>query len=107
MTLLMNKRNPVLPLHWQLLLLMAFWLPGLMHAVEISVSVDRNPVNLEESFKIFFSAPDTPDGDPDFSPLEQEFSVLNQSQSTSTSWDNGNYSKAVRWTVEAIAKKTR
>ena len=73
--------------------------------VQISVSVDRNPVSMDESFKIYFDAPDSPDGDPDFSPLETDFTVLNQGQSSSSSWINGQYSKSVRWTVEAIAKK--
>lgn len=81
-------------------------LPRLAFAVDISVSVDRNPVKMDESFKIYFTASDNPDGEPDFSPLEQDFTVLNQSQSSNTSWVNGEYSKTIRWTVEAMAKKS-
>ncbi len=87
-------------------LLFAGLLPAQVFAVDISVSVDRNPVSMDESFKIYFLASDTPDGEPDFSPLEQDFTVVNQSQSSSSSWVNGQYSKSVRWTVEAIAKKS-
>ena len=78
----------------------------LVWATDISVSVDRNPVTVDESFNITFSASESPDGDPDFSPLEHDFTVLNQSQSSNSSWVNGQYSKTIRWTVQAIAKKT-
>jgi len=79
--------------------------PHQAFAADITTSVDRNPVSIDESFKIFFTASDTPDGDPDFAPLEQDFSILNQGQSSSSSWVNGTYSKSIRWTVEVTAKK--
>jgi BatD DUF11 like domain len=79
--------------------------PHQTFAAEITTSVDRNPVSIDESFKIFFTASDTPDGDPDFTPLEQDFSIVNQGQSSSSSWVNGTYSKSIRWTVEVTANK--
>ncbi|MEQ1557927.1 MAG: BatD family protein [Methyloglobulus sp.] len=88
-----------------LLLVFGLLIPSQVFAVDISTSVDRNPVNLYESFKIFFTASETPDGDPDFAPLERDFAVLNQGQSSSSSWVNGTYSKSIRWTVEVNAKK--
>ena len=89
-----------------LIILMAFGITSHQaFAAEITTSVDRNPVSVDESFKIFFTASDTPDGDPDFAPLEQDFSILNQGQSSSSSWINGTYSKSVRWTVEVTANK--
>jgi hypothetical protein len=75
-------------------------------AADIVASVDRNPVNQDESFKIYFTANDTPDSDPDFTPLEQDFTIINQAQSTSSSWVNGTYSKTIRWTVEVTANKS-
>lgn len=75
-------------------------------AAEIVTSVDRNPVNKDESFKIFFTAAEAPDSDPDFTPLENDFTVLNQSQSSSASLINGTYSKTIRWAVEVIPKKS-
>ncbi|MSS76693.1 MAG: protein BatD [Methyloglobulus sp.] len=74
-------------------------------ATEIVTSVDRNPVSTDESFKIFFTANDTPDNDPDFTPLAQYFSIVNQGQSSNSSWVNGTYSKSIRWTVEVTANK--
>ncbi len=74
-------------------------------AAEITVSVDRNPVSMDESFKIFFTANETPDGDPDFTPLESDFTIVNQSQSTSSSWVNGTYNKSVKWALEVTANR--
>ncbi len=74
-------------------------------AVDIQVSVDRNPVSIDESFQIIFTATESPDEDPDFSPLEQDFSILNQSTSSSSSWVNGQSSKTVKWIVNVMAKE--
>jgi BatD DUF11 like domain len=91
------------------LLLMLSMMMGVLSqqafAASIETSVDRNPINIDESFKIFFTASDTPDEDPDFAPLEHDFSIINQGQSSSSSWVNGAYSKSIRWTVEVTANK--
>ena len=73
-------------------------------AVEISVSVDRNPVQLNESFNLIFSASESPDGEPDFSVLDDQLEILNQSQSSNISVINGSYSKKVTWTLSVMAK---
>jgi hypothetical protein len=101
----MKRIKPSLNIFLLLMMLVSGLFSTQAFAVELSVSVDRNPVSLDESFKIFFDAPDTPDGDPDFAPLERDFSILNQGQSSSSSWINGTYSKSIRWTVEVTAKK--
>jgi len=75
-------------------------------AAQINVSFDRNPVSLDESFQIIFTADDTPDSDPDFSPLEQDFEILGQSQSSNSSWINGKSSKTIQWTLNVMAKHT-
>jgi hypothetical protein len=86
------------------LLLVLYFVPTGTFAAQIEVSFDRNPVSLDESFQIIFTANDTPDSDPDFSPLEQDFELLGQSQSSNSSWINGQSSKTMQWTVNAIAK---
>ncbi|WAK02180.1 BatD family protein [Methylobacter sp. YRD-M1] len=83
-----------------LLLLNAPWLS----AAEINVAVDRSSVNLNESFQITFTATDSPDDDPDFTPLEQDFEILGQSQSTHSSWINGSSSKTIQWVLQVMAK---
>ncbi len=88
----------------RLFILILLW-PWLSFAnTTITTSVDRNPVNLNDSFQIIFKADDTPDDDPDFAPLERDFTVLNQSQSSSKSWMNGRFSSTIQWTVNVIAK---
>ncbi len=86
------------------LLFLALWMPQLVFAVQIDVTLDRTPVSLDESFQIIFTAAETPDDAPDFSPLEQDFSILNQSQSSNTIFVNGNLSKTVQWTLNVMAK---
>lgn len=73
-------------------------------AANIQVSIDRNPVNLNDSFQIIFSADATPDGEPDFSPLDEDFDVLSQSSSNSISLVNGKMTRSIRWTLIAMAK---
>ncbi len=87
---------------FMLLVLLA---PQGVFAADIKVSVDRNPVSIDESFQIIFTATESPDDDPDFSPLEQDFSILNQSNSSSSSWINGKSSKTVQWTLNVMAKQ--
>lgn len=86
------------------LLLLLNFAPGNVFAAQIGVSFDRNPVSLDESFQIIFTANDTPDNDPDFGPLEQDFEILGQSQSSNSSWINGQSSKTIQWTVNVMAK---
>lgn len=73
-------------------------------AAQIQVTVDRNPVNLNDSFQVIFTAKEDPDDDPDFSPLEQDFSILHQNQASSSSWVNGQTSKTIQWTLNVMAK---
>ena len=88
-----------------LLILGVFLLaPQTAFAAQIDVSLDRNPVSLDESFEIIFTAAGSPDGAPDFSPLEQDFEILSQSQSSNSSWVNGQSSKTIQWTLNVMAK---
>ncbi|MCI0652864.1 MAG: BatD family protein [Methylococcaceae bacterium] len=75
-------------------------------AAAINVSPDRNPVRINESFTLTFTASDSPDGEPDFSVLEQDFEILNQGRSSNISLINGEYSKSVSWNVNLMARKT-
>jgi len=56
------------------------------YTANVEVSVDRNPVSINESFNLVFSSTQSPDDDPDFSPLEENFKILNQQKSSQTSW---------------------
>lgn len=74
-------------------------------AAEIQVAVDRNPVGLNESFQIIFTATEEPDGNPDFSPLEDNFEILNQQRSSNASWVNGKSSRTEQWILNVMAKQ--
>jgi hypothetical protein len=74
---------------------------GLAEA-EISVSIDRDPVHVNESFQLFFEADSPVDDEPDFSLLPQQFTVLNSSQTSSISIVNGDYRRSIKWTLQLM-----
>jgi hypothetical protein len=88
-------------------------MPGLFCLIFISsvaiaavdVTVDRNPVQVNESFQLVFEADETPDTEPDFSPLQHHFVILNRHQSSSISIINGDYQRSVKWTVQLMPKQ--
>ena len=77
---------------------------GLAQAA-VTVSVDRNPVRVNESFQLYFESDGSVDGDPDFSPLQQYFQILNRSQSNNISIINGKYQRSLKWTLQVMSKQ--
>ncbi len=71
----------------------------------LNVSIDRNPVHVNESFQVVFESDKSPDQDPDFSPLQQHFVVLNTSQNSSISIINGDYKRSIKWTLQVMPKQ--
>jgi len=94
--------------HYKLPLFIALFALNLLmsplFAADISVQIDRNPVNLNESFQITFSANEKPDGEPDFTPLEKDFEILNQSQQQATQIINLQMTKSIQWVLTVMAK---
>ncbi|MGR9086946.1 MAG: BatD family protein [Gammaproteobacteria bacterium] len=106
--MLKNCRHTVLlrAMTMSMLLLAAMSLvPVEGHSAQIHVSVDRNPVSIDESFQIVFAATEAPDDDPDFNPLEQDFNIIGQSTSSNATWVNGKASKTIQWTLTVMAKQ--
>ena len=97
----MNLMKPNYSL-WILLLALVFG-SDLVQA-KVTVSIDRNPVRFNESFQLFFEADASVDSDPDFSPLQQYFQILNTSQSNNISIINGKYQRSLKWTLLAMPK---
>lgn len=88
------------------ILFLSLWLAGFstnVFATNITVSLDRSPVSIDETFQIIFTASESPDADPDFSPLEQDFTIQNQSQSSRTEFVNGKLNRLIQWAVTVIA----
>ena len=72
---------------------------------EVKVSIDRNPVQVNESFQLVFSLDHDPDRDPDFSILQQHFQVIGNNRSSSISIINGKFERSVKWTLQLLAKQ--
>ena len=88
------------------LLTMLLLVTGLQQATaEILVNIDRNPVQVNESFQLVFSVAQSPDRDPDFSSLQQHFLILGNSRTNSISIVNGQYQRSVKWTLKLMAKQ--
>lgn len=98
-----TKQQPFILLF--LCAILVFLFPRLGMTAEISTSVDRNPVNVSDSFQIIFTATEEPDGEPDFSVLNEDFTLINQSQSNNSSWINGQLSSSLQWFVTVMAKQ--
>lgn len=83
------------------LLLMSFG----AQAANITVNSDRNPVRINESFTLTFTADGSVDDDPDFAPLETDFDILSRSSGSQTSFINGNFSSSKTWTLVLMPKQ--
>ncbi|MGZ8219727.1 BatD family protein, partial [Methylomagnum sp.] len=90
---------------WLCLALLLLHATPVLAAAKIEVSLDRNPVPLNESFTLIFSASESPDDDPDFSPLEKDFEVMGQTQSNQFSFKNGQSARSIEWRLTVMAKR--
>lgn len=84
--------------------LFLFLFSGLAQAA-VNVWVDRNPVNINESFQLVFESDQDVDREPDFSVLEKDFEILTRSQGSNMQIVNGSISRSVRWTINMMAKR--
>ena len=85
------------------LLLCSGFVPGAV--ADVDVVIDRNPVQVNESFQLVFTLDHSPSRDPDFSVLQQYFLVLGNNRSNSISIINGEYQRSVKWTLQLMAKQ--
>lgn len=83
---------------------MFFW-PDL-YAANITVTTDRDPAVVNESFVMIFESDADVDGDPDFSPLNSDFQILSTGESSNMTIVNGRISTTKRWTLYVIARHT-
>ncbi len=74
-------------------------------SMAVQVSLDRNPIVINESFTATFEVYGSVDDEPDFSPLQQDFNILNRSQSNNMQIINGSMSRKSIWTVVLMAKR--
>ncbi len=76
----------------------------LASATNITASVNRNPVTIDESFSLILQADGEIDSEPDLSPLKKDFDILGTSQSTSMNFINGTISHKSTWTIDLMSK---
>jgi hypothetical protein len=83
------------------------WLasPCPARAGAIEVYADRNPVALDESFRLTFESEVEVDGDPDFSPLERDFEILGRSTRSNLTVINGEFRRSSSWILNLLAKR--
>jgi len=83
-----------------------FLLPVASQATQIKLQVSPNPVQINEAFKLTFTASEKLDGPPDFGPLKQDFDILNQQQGSRSSWVNGKTTQTISWVLNLMAKRS-
>jgi hypothetical protein len=74
-------------------------------AVTITVTADRDPAALNESFVLTFESDGEVDGEPDFSPLNRDFQILSTGQSSSMTIINGRVTASKNWTLNVMARR--
>ena len=74
-------------------------------SAEVLLTIDRNPVLVNESFQLVFSLDSSPDRDPDFSVLQKNFLILGNKRSNSISIINGQYQRSIKWSLKLMAKQ--
>lgn len=82
-----------------------FLLFSLLLQAEISISVDRSPIVVDELFQLIFESNDKVDGEPDFSPLNKSFTVLNTARHSSIQRYNGRTFKSKKWILTILANQ--
>lgn len=78
---------------------------GTAQAANITAQLDREPVLLDESFRLVLEAEGKVDNNPDFSVLEKDFDIINTSQSTNMTFVNGNFTQKAVWSLTLVGKQ--
>ena len=86
-----------------LLLTLPLFNGGLAQAADIQVKIDRQMIEVNQTFTLQFEAGDAVDAEPDFSPLEKDFRIISQSSGSNISIINGEYQKSRRWSLTLLA----
>lgn len=72
---------------------------------DIKVNIDRDPAFINESFQLIFTA-DNGVGEPDFSPLNESFDIINRRSEIRSQLINGSFSSSKEWILSVFSKKT-
>lgn len=73
---------------------------------EVTVRIDRNPVVVDESFQLIFQSDEKINTEPDFSQLEDSFTILNRGRQSSTKIFNHKVHHSLEWVLTLMPKKS-
>jgi BatD DUF11 like domain len=73
---------------------------------KITVNVDRDPVVADESFQLVFESDQKVDAEPDFSPLDRSFTILNSRRRSNTQIINGKVNHSQMWILTLLSNKS-
>ena len=73
-------------------------------AVEITLRVLPDPPPLNESFTLVFEADGSLDDEPDFTPLEKDFEILQRNQQTALELRNARQRRTTTWRLTVLPK---
>ena len=85
-----------------------FWILLLlphMAMAEVSAGLNQYIVPFGQSVQLSIEAKGSVDGEPDITPLKQDFDILGQSQSSNFSMVNGNISRSKTWEYSLMPKR--
>ncbi len=85
------------------LLLLFVWF-GQAAAATVQAVADRDRVAAGESLQLQLRVAGSPDGDPDLSPLEQNWEILSRSQSSQTQIVNGSFSRSLVYSLTLMPR---
>ncbi len=88
------------------ILLIILFFNKAVFAATISAQLDINPVLVNDSFHLTYTAEGSVDNDPDFSPVKKYFDILGTQTSNNISMINGSFKRTQQWTLTLIATKT-
>ncbi len=72
----------------------------------LTMSVDRNPVALNESFTLTLSSDESLSAEPDFSHIDRLFEVVSRRQSSNYQMINGDVSRSLNWTMVLLPRSS-
>lgn len=84
-----------------IIFLMAF---NHIYAANITAQLDVNPVLVNDTFHLTYTASGSVDDDPDFSPIKNDFELLGTQQSSNMSMINGNITHRKTWRLTLLSK---
>jgi hypothetical protein len=86
-----------------LLLICALWV-GTAAAITVQAVADRDRIALGESLQLQLRLDGSPDAEPDFGPLQQDWEILGRSQSSQMQIINGSFNRSIVYSLTLMPR---